>query len=1445
MFKEYFLIVFLMCFVVSLLPLSGALKVTQSALAATLGDNPAEHFDLTYKWTGIVYGGGEALLTADVRSDFGEEVFHAGGPAQPNSTAGSVTCLSGQTGVQIWQRTIYGIGNTATMQMSDVDRDGVLEIIVTLQAPAGLYILRATDGNTLWYAPGVYNGSYGYFTPIGGRIDGSGVVGDTDGDDYPDIFIGVMAYEELPTTGKLIHYEWDPEVGTIVERGRIQVWHPCAGGLSLADTDNDGVFELYMNERDAYFGDGSWGRGITSFWADNLSKRWSVYDWGASSNIPMLADVNNDGIVDVVTTNLGSGICVLNSTNGNPLTIGGKTLFNENLGTIHAHYQSTVYDIDGDGHLELICADGSHGNNGTQVWDLSSWTKDVEINSGYSFRGPSVGGVTADGRKEMIIVTFDPLGIGNGTVAIYNQSYKLIDLYAGIAFRGIGSVVQDVDFDGFNELLVLTQSGKIYCLDTPGPSQQSLGLPRARSEVHFYSESRLGASEYVPYDRPWPEVISINPGSNAVNVSTQLSQLSFTLNHPLGQTMSYTLTTTPNIGSGSSTGISNGLETVPLSGSLAPSVFYRWHLSVTDESGHTTNKDFWFTTAPVYANRPPSQGTPLLNSTNGGGMNLGDLTCYNQTTNDPNGDRVTNIYNWVKNGAPYANLNLPFDSKPDSNAMYSGMAVTRDYSGLGNNGTVFGATWTQGRVGGAFSFGGNDFIRVEEKSDSLDGGGSWPAMSIGFWVKASTTGSQEKLIWKPDRYSSDWGSYEIDFQYSSGSLTFTWKVNTTASAGQFYSVSYQTNNAVTAWHHVVCTYKSGVGLIIYFDGVQAKTNLSPSLVGNITSTDGALEIAFNSGSDFVGVLDEVHLYSLQVSSTFVNQLYQDTSDGLSTKSTIPGVETTTNDVWMCQVTPNDGLADGLSSTSNIVVQSLRIRTLDWSGNILPSCTVNVAGLGSLTSDSNGWANFTNVSKETYNISVNWQGSKVAQTTVVISYSNPPVDIRCHVWNLTINAKDNTGALLPFSNMQIYVTFPNSTHINPFNISSKTWRVQNGTYYFSVKWQGGWVYGNTSVTLDTSTANRDLLSKVYSLSFRFLDSTGNNLYANPSSFALIAPNGTITNPLNPLQSYLIQNGTATWQSIIWQGTNVVPSPPSSFNTANGNPTISCQIYGLKLKNKDNFGNLLTQDIVLTFPNMTSLAKPLASGWINMTQVQKGTISFLTPMVSSMERYVLLNSTTITLTSSKTFNEIWRHDFKINIGFKDNSGIQTLAKPSSYTIQMSNGSSVSNPSDNSWISAGSLTLTSVIWQGSNVLPTIRPTNTVNMPQTYYFNIGVYIVTFNASQFKDRTGNTLLTPPSTFRLITPNGTTTQSLSLGSYQLQNGTFTLKNIMWNGSDATPSPNPIFNPASENPSISTIVGSDGVPEFPTIWIGIILLFSLSMVIILLRKRILHAHPRGE
>jgi hypothetical protein len=670
---------------------------------------------LPLKWTGYVAGGGEGLLTADVLPNVaGEEVIHAGGSVAPNN-GGRVTCLNGRTGAQIWTVTIDNIGDTCQPQMTDVDNNGDLEIIVPLQQPAGIYILHAEDGAVMYS-----NTNLG-----GGRVDSSPVCGDINNNGYPDIFLGVMGYEEQPTTGKLIRYEWNGNA--VVERARTTVWHPCAGGLSLGDTDNDGTFELYMNERDTYFGDGGWGRGLTSFWAANLSERWSLYDWGASSNIPMLGDVNHDGKLDVVSTDLVAGICVLNSTDGHPIkNAAGVTLMQTGIPGRHNHYQSSIYDLDGDGNLEMLSADGFEGQfNYVTVFDLYNWQLEASIDTTIvgptltrSWKGPTVGEVSGDGVMDLIVTTFDPTGADNGQVQVYDKNYNLIFLNTGLRHRAIESVVQDIDRNdgGLNELLILTQGGVIYCFDTTGIAAN----PRARSEVQFYSESRDGASEYVPYDRAWPKIGSPNIDQNAINVSTGISQLSFQLSHPTGQTMSYTVTTSPNIGSGNGVNVGNGVRTVSVS-NLAPSTLYHWQISATDQSSHTTVRDYYFTTAPTAVNNPPTQGTPQLT----GGSIQQNLVCLNQSTTDPNGDQVTNVYNWYKNGAPLANLNLPLDIALNPDDLYSGNAVTKDYSGRGNDGQVFGATYRQGVVGGAYYFDGNDFIRVFEQGETLDGDGLW------------------------------------------------------------------------------------------------------------------------------------------------------------------------------------------------------------------------------------------------------------------------------------------------------------------------------------------------------------------------------------------------------------------------------------------------------------------------------------------------------------------------------------------------------------------------------------------------------------------------------------------------------------------------------------------------------------------------------------------------
>ncbi len=69
-------------------------------------------------------------------------------------------------------------------------------------------------------------------------------------------------------------------------------------------------------------------------------------------------------------------------------------------------------------------------------------------------------------------------------------------------------------------------------------------------------------------------------------------------------------------------------------------------------ANYTEEGETRHTTAVLYVavNRPPTQSRPVINSTLGSNFTFEDLTCYNRSTGDPDGDEVSNIYRWYKDG---------------------------------------------------------------------------------------------------------------------------------------------------------------------------------------------------------------------------------------------------------------------------------------------------------------------------------------------------------------------------------------------------------------------------------------------------------------------------------------------------------------------------------------------------------------------------------------------------------------------------------------------------------------------------------------------------------------------------------------------------------------------------------------------------------------------------
>lgn len=942
----------------SILSIALMLTVIISPLICLINIEPASGAVtvLTTKWTrsglGTNWEGGVVL--GDVTGDGVDDVVYGGND--------NLVVLDGITGNTIASYAQTRIGQYCQPQCYDVDGDGILDILVPLYYLPGLAAVKYHGDSTLqqlWIVN--TEGSSG-----SGSVMAKPVAGDIDGDGKLDIFI---ASQDVSPGG---FYDanglWNAPNGYDGTVCRINAtngqiiaqtftWRPCSGGLSLADTDNDGVFELYQGDRGIYYGDGNYGAGERSWWAENLTIRWNRYDALTSSQAPALVDVNGDGILDVIS-GMYSEMSILNSSNGqwlNHLTSTGAE--SPPRGTMSVHYGITVYDIDADGHQELLCSDGDHDdNNNTDVYDLVTGQLKAQLYLGnfnstqpYDNKwSPLVAdiypnGNNPDGSPRMEIIT------GANTsrtttytsypacLLIFDNQYNLLQNITGLSNQIGYPIVQDIDNDGLLELIAIQNNGVVRAYDTSSPEPTQ----RIRSEVTYFGEKRTGAAVYQP--APWapnywtaPLVTAITPGDNSLAAPITTTQLTFKLREHQSEALTYTVTTSPNIGSLSGS-INSGTYNwntinVPISG-LAYDTTYKWTVTASDGS-QSTSRTYTFRTvlAPNAGNSVPTQGDPKLVSQDGLNTTSSTFTATNQTTNDVNaGDKVTNAYLWSVDGQPVANLVLPFNTR--------GETTTKDYSGYNNNGAITGAAWTpNGKVGGAYSFDGKDDAIVisdggagyyDNKTYStynpeLGGDGTWLEVSGSAWINLANYNNGSRIIAKLP-------SYELGFtsNFNGGASTtlmasvwpHTGAIGTDdnhAAADRASTVSANVNLALNTWYHIAFTYESGVGLKLYLNGVMVAQRAG--VTGVLEVSSGAPVYIGRLVQPFAGLIDEVQIYPYTLSAANINSYYQATKDGLSANSSFcPEGIAAPGDILTCTVIPSDSYGDGVARSASITL----------------------------------------------------------------------------------------------------------------------------------------------------------------------------------------------------------------------------------------------------------------------------------------------------------------------------------------------------------------------------------------------------------------------------------------------------------------------------------------------------------------------------------------------
>jgi hypothetical protein len=508
-----------------------------SIITNVLADDP-NYF--THKWTTNFgqYSSLSSPVAEDINGDGIYEIFQGG---RVSSEIGTIICVNGSTGVLIWQKNFSSLSDYhIPVAVGDLNDDGVYELV---HAAGTDTIARYTSNGTIFWTS---TADSSWSVPAIADLDDSGIpyviVGDNSAFDYP------------VTLSKLYGNN-----GTVAASTNA-ISYTCYGGVSIADLNRDGEFEIVMSDS-----------GDSICFDEDLNVMWTTSSYSSESHCAVLTNVTGDDYLEVImleqdmTPPYNGGIHVYYA-NGTEVTG-----MNDGTLGLGCHCQPAVYDIDKDGHVEVLT---SYAGTYCAVWDLIDWSEDAILEKGSE--PPDVANVIEDNDLEII----SPEAWEDNQIDIYDSSYNNVAQIGdnNNPMDGVNTVTQDIDGDGLNELIISGPgAGNITVYDTLAISP----MPRVRTDTPYYSERRTNAGEYIP--KIGGKCILSNPNisDGADNVSVSTTMLSITINEPNGDTIDWTIETSPDIGKNSGIDERNGTKTCSISG-LSEETSYIWYVNVTD-----------------------------------------------------------------------------------------------------------------------------------------------------------------------------------------------------------------------------------------------------------------------------------------------------------------------------------------------------------------------------------------------------------------------------------------------------------------------------------------------------------------------------------------------------------------------------------------------------------------------------------------------------------------------------------------------------------------------------------------------------------------------------------------------------------------------------------------------------------------------------------------------
>lgn len=282
-----------------------------------------------------------------------------------------------------------------TPSIGDVNNDGTLNVVISTSA-GQMYVLDVETGQPINGFPTDGSGiGFSYQSPILVDLDGDEnleIVGSNHGDN-PAFF--VMKYDGSYATGwPYTINEWTYTPPTV------------------ADVDNDGVYEVFFGDRNTS-ADGTTPLDVIyGFNPDgDLIPDFSVNKYGGTEGVMTIADINNDGVMDIVFPSVvldgdGNGFIHAYSLDGSgelegfPLRPKGFTFLNG----------AVLGDVDGDGLLDLTA------NTYTQTFGTgidSAFVSVYNLNVPYDPSTILSNGYKGANTRDGLVVPEEPMNISD------------------------------------------------------------------------------------------------------------------------------------------------------------------------------------------------------------------------------------------------------------------------------------------------------------------------------------------------------------------------------------------------------------------------------------------------------------------------------------------------------------------------------------------------------------------------------------------------------------------------------------------------------------------------------------------------------------------------------------------------------------------------------------------------------------------------------------------------------------------------------------------------------------------------------------------------------------------------------------------------------------------------------------------------------------------------